>query len=281
MRDNSLKQLAENFAVLVFAAGLMAGGAALYSWLRPQGSEQVTGSTTTLAPLLAEAIVVALFQDFLENPSQDSLAQTEIDQRNDITLCFQQGAKGVRYKEGVWTIHLAGIGCNGLEVFTVDDLTGQVIALAPVLVASTVLTVGSGSPTPTSELPLSLEPSSASELPLSLEPSSTSELTLSLDPALTPGLSLIPRPALSPEHAGVVELIEQYLADSKELDVNCINTAIIEARKGFIPSAATTGIYWSVSAENDYDAQTTWGCPGFHFYEVDDFTGVVRRADGN
>jgi hypothetical protein len=280
-----LKRLAEIFAVLVITAGLMAGGAALYSWLRPQAaddfqrrSEQVTGPTNTLTPLLTEPIVFALIQDFLETPSQEFLAQTTIDQRNNMTFCFQKGAKVVRYREGAWTIHLAGIGCKGLEVFTVDDLTGQVIPLAPTLTAFKSITpipvVPALESTPT------LEPTSNPESTPALEPNPNPESTPNPEPTPTPGQTPTPRPTPNPEFAKVIRLIERYLADSGELNVTCINTAVIEGRKGFLPSAATTGIYWSVKAESDYEAQTTWGCPQFHFYEVDDFTGVVRRTRG-
>lgn len=294
-----LKRLAEIFAVLVLTAGLMAGGAALYSWLRPQaadglqgGSEQVTG----LTPQLTEPIVFALIQNFLETPSQDFLANTTIDQRNNLESCFQKGAKGVRYRAGAWTIHLAGIGCKGLEVFTVDDLTGQVIALAPALTAFTFLT-----PTPvapTHESTPTLEPTSNPGSTDNLEPTSNPgptanleptpnfeptpnlESTPNLEPTPAPGSTPTPRPTPSPEFAKVIRLIEKYLADSGELNVICITNAVIEGRKGFLPSAATTGIYWTVKAENDAAAQSTWGCPRFHFYEIDDFTGKVRRTPG-
>jgi hypothetical protein len=262
-----LKRLAEIFAVLVFTAGLMAGGAALYSWLRPQavdefqsGSTQVTGPTDTLVPVLTEGIVFALIEDFLETPPQDSLSQSALDQRNGIALCFQKGAKGLRYKAGVWTVQLAGIGCNGLEIITVDDLTGQVISLSPTLTASTIFTLAPVFPT-----------SAAGPTP-------PPEPTPTPGPSPTPGATPLPRPTPNPQHARLVGLIEQYLSKSGQLNASCITTAAIEAKKGFIPSAATTGIYWSVRAENDYEAQTTWSCPQLHYYEVDDFTGEVRRT---
>lgn len=274
-----LKRLAEIFAVLAFTAGLMAAGAALYSWLRPQaaddfqrGSGQVTDPTTTPTPLLTEPIVFALIQNFLETPSQDFLAKTTIDQRNNLASCLQTGAKAVRYREGAWTIRLAGIRCKGLEVFTVDDLTGQVIAPAPALTAFTSLT-----PTPVAPTPESApNPESTATLESTPTPASTPTVGLTSIPGPTP----IPRPTPNPEFAKVVKLIERYLADSGELNVICINNAVVEGRKGFLPSAATTGIYWTVKAENDDAAQATWGCPRFHFYEVDDFTGKVRRTPG-
>ncbi len=224
--------------------------------------------------------MVALFQDYLETPPQDFHTPTTNDQQDERRVCFRDGARGVRYREGVWTIHLAGIGCKGLEVYTVDDLTGQVNALAPTLTASTSLTAGPVSLTPTpEETPTpDLTPAPGPIPAPEADPKPQPPLNLGLP--LTPGPALSPRATPNPEYAKVVSLIALHLTKSGELNASCIDTARIEAKKGFLPSAATTGLYWTVKAESDFEAQTTWGCPQLHYYEVNDFTGEVRRTRG-
>jgi len=222
--------------------GLLAAGAGLYAWLGPDGgngpqgaSDGASSSKSTPAPLLTVTQVLALLEmNLLGSPSEGAQE------------CYSQGASNTHYENGVWTVGLVGISCQGLQVYSVGDQTGEVASVYP---APTV----AAAPTPTAEAVVGPTTAAAAA-------------------------ALAPEPTVISEHANLVGFIQAYLAASGEMDPECIRTANIttEVTSGVIGQ----GAQWSVRAENDLSTQLNFGCVGLHFYEVNEQTGEVLRNSG-
>ena len=233
-----LTRLTEIFAVLIAGVGLMAAGAGLYAWLgtdeENDASEQASTSDSTLDPLLNKAQVLELLEIHLLGATSEGAQE-----------CYSQGASNTKFEGGEWTVGLVGTSCQGLQVYSVTDQTGEVATIYPVPTVA-------AAPTPTFEAVTQTD----GELPV--------------DPGLEP-------PAIS-EHANLIGFIGQYLVDTGAMDPECITSATVTAE--VIPGTLGPGARWSVTAENDITAQLTFGCIRLHFYEVNEQTGEVVRTSG-
>ena len=235
--NGMLSRLVDVFAVLVAGVGLMAAGAGLYHWLGPidgngsqSDAEQASASNSTPAPLLTRTQVFSLLEIDLLGSSSESAQE-----------CYSQGASNTKYEGGVWTIGLVGISCQGLQVYSVADETGEVASIFPV---------------PTVALPPTPAPEGVAGL----------------------STELIAAPTAIPEHANLVGFIVDYLVKSGEMDPECIRAADITAE--VTSGGLGQGARWSVRAENDISTQLNFGCTRLHFYEVNEQTGEVLRNSG-
>ena len=126
----------------------------------------------------------------------------------------------------------------------------------------------------------------------------TDEVSTISAPALQPESTDVPLPTATPVTAGnmlrpylatqtakdrryshIYSFIEDYLTESGDLPVECFDRAgkTVNSFNTVIPG----GTWWSVKATTTEYARTEWDCPRFHFYEVYDWTGEVKRTDGS
>ena len=81
-----------------------------------------------------------------------------------------------------------------------------------------------------------------------------------------------------PEHANLVGFIAQYLAQSSDMDPECIRTAEVTAE--ITSGVSGLGARWAVRAVNDIQSQLNFGCSRLHLYDVNEETGEVVKNSG-
>jgi len=111
-------------------------------------------------------------------------------------------------------------------------------------------------------------------------PTSTPAPTLTLRQELRVAVGLPANPTAEElRNTKLISYVKDYLTDSSSRAVECfdLGTKTVD-RLRWVLSA---GAWWTIRSENSKEVMETRKCPRFQLYEVYDWTGEVKRVDGN